>query len=64
MSSTATYNGIREVNAFYQSVIEEVTVGLQTLFEDEKEEERNRLHAGTYGKGHLGCLVDAPDVGL
>jgi len=45
MSSTATYNGIREVNAFYQSVIEEVTVGLQTLFEDEKEEERNRLHA-------------------
>ena len=43
MSSSTTYDGIRQVNSVYHSVIEEVTAALQTLFEDEKEEERKRL---------------------
>ena len=43
MSSAASYDGIRQVNSFYHSVIEEVTASLQSLFESEKEEEAARL---------------------
>ena len=43
MSSTTTFDGIRGVNAFYHSVIEEVTGHLQTLLDEEKEEERKRI---------------------
>ena len=43
MSSTSTFDGIRGVNAFYHSVIEEVTGNLQTLLDEEKEEERKRI---------------------
>jgi len=46
-TTTITYDGIRQVNACYHSVIEEVTKSLQGIFEDEKEEEKKRL------KSHL-----------
>ena len=42
MSST-TYDGIRQTNAFYHSVIEDVTRNLQSVFIEEKEEEKKRL---------------------